>query len=151
MDPEEDYRKRSSERLVSSNKKKLEPLRVGETFRSKLTTEVDPFIELEYNRRVHRIESFVLAEKLAEDAYSNFVTLMMPKTVWEHFKASHGASWWLGWLVRRRPVQYTKFTTELIVKVKRYASYPEADIALPGLGRPVRWEMVETEVNKKEE
>lgn len=125
-------------------------LRVGDTFRSQITTETDPFVEFEFNRRVHRLESFVLAEKLAEDEYKDHVELMLPSSVWQHFKANHAASWWLGWLVRRRTVQYTTIRHELVVKVKRYASYPEANVPIERLGRPIPWEMVELDRTKTE-
>ena len=126
------------------SRKVVEKLRVGYTFRALMTAEVDRFIEAEYNTAVHRLESFILAEKLAEDEYTDHVTTAVPSSTWQYFKATHAESWWFGWFVNRHPVDYHVTYHDLITKVKRYATYPEADIALPGLGRPVIWEQVDT-------
>lgn len=135
---------------VETRRKVLRQLRVGETFRSSMSCEIDEEVELEYGRRVHSLEAFVLAEKLAADRYSEFVEFRTPKTTWQMFKHMHATSRWFVWFVRRRPVEFKKTHIELMVEVKRYVSYPEADVAIHNLGRPVIWEHVTTDLSRSE-
>lgn len=67
-----------------------------------------------------------------------------PASPWQFFKQRHADSWWLRWLVTRRPVQTTRhtvrthkiITTE--VRFERYDTYPQATVRLPEaeFGRP---------------
>lgn len=61
----------------------------------------------------------------------------LPASPWQHFKQSYGLSWWLRWLVDRRPVITRKVTFNLSVDVMAGLAYPEAIVA-PQLGDPVR-------------
>lgn len=120
----------------------LRQLRVGTTFYSSLRLESLP--EIEYNEKKWVLEAYVLAEKLAEDTYHNSILVKTPTSSWQMFKEEHQASWWLRWLVLRRPIQSKTERHTLTVKVERYASYPEANIDVSQrLGRPVPYELIQ--------
>lgn len=122
--------------------KRLECLKVGSTFSSSLKWETDEMVRLEYAERVHRLTGYVLADKLADDYFEEDVHFAFPANTWQMFKDEYQFTWWLGWLVRWRGVKYIKRTQKSRVKVERYASYPEANIVQPRLGRPVIYERV---------
>jgi len=47
-------------------------------------------------------------------------------TPWQHFKANHSESWWLGWLVRRRPVRTRRVThtATLVATWDQFVGFP---------------------------
>jgi len=126
--------------VFQAEQKTLRQYRVGHSFRSKMHTEVD--LDLERDEQIHRLESFVLQEHLADDIYIDAHPYTTPKTWWDMFKLTFAATWWLGWLVKRRPAQFERHVVKSAVKVERYASYPEANIDVPQLGRPIPFESV---------
>lgn len=90
---------------------------------------------------VYRLEDYVLAEKLVGDTKTVHCLSAweVPTSTWQYFKQRHAESWWLGWLVRRRPVVLDHELQERDHEVtfERYATYPESILELPELGRPV--------------
>lgn len=99
-------------------------------------------MDYELDRRRYALEAYVLTDKLADDVYTNTKRYSTPKTWWDMFKMTYEFTWWLGWLVEKFPVKYEYHDFSVGVEVERYAHYPEADIALPNLGRPVFYEEV---------
>lgn len=92
-----------------------------------------------YNDLLYRLEASVLAEKLPPEKVerSKVVTLDFPASSWQHFKQEHSESWWLGWLVRRRPIRYQALeqTATLTVDLERYRTFPQCNYVFPkGLG-----------------
>lgn len=87
-----------------------------------------------------RLESYVLAEKLVGDTKEVSGAIEFPSSPWQFFKQRHAGSWWLRWLVVRRPVRLTPHRWGTAVTFERYAHYPEATLRTPELGRPVVFE-----------
>ena len=87
------------------------------------------------DRMVHQFAAEVLAEKLPPETIneSRIAVWNFPRSWWQHFKLEHSESWWLGWLVRRRPVQYAVHDKQvtLTVNLERYRTFPQANIAYP--------------------
>lgn len=101
-----------------------------------LNSWVDPLVD----SLVARLESYVLADKTVGDSLSVALVLTFPTSPWQFFKQRHAESWWLGWLVRRRPVRTERHADTRVVTFERYNTYPEATIRVRELGRPVVFE-----------
>lgn len=132
-----------------TEKKTLEPMRVGSTFAVdvKLMDELTPgdrqaAMDYELERQRVELSAYVLREHLAEDTYTDSKMYSIHATWWDMLKDTYANTWWLGWLVKRRPANFEYHNIKVGVRVDRYASYPEADIALPSLGRPVPYECI---------
>jgi len=132
--------RRRDESVYQAEQKKLRQMRVGSSFVSSMREEVDPYVQLEKDRQVHRLEAMVLQEHLADDHYEEILVVTQPKTWWDHFKIDHLDSWWGRWLNTHFPSEYNSENHLVRVKIERYASYPEADVAVPQLGRPIPFE-----------
>ena len=93
------------------------------------------FQQREADRMVYKLSADVLAEKLPPETIneSRIAVWNFPRSSWQHFKLEHSESWWLGWLVRRRPVQYAVHDKQvtLTVNLERYRTFPQANIAYP--------------------
>lgn len=93
------------------------------------------------NKLLARMTSYVLAEQLVGDTKTIHCTkgYEFPSSPWQFYKQRHASSWWLGWLVARRPVRTEKHyqDREHEVRFERYATYPESTLRAPELGRPV--------------
>lgn len=129
--------------------KKLEPLRVGTSFviDVKEMEELTPgnrqaAMDFELGRKRVELETFVLTEHLAEEEYVESGGYSFPETWWDMFKSTYQLTWWLGWFVDKFPAKYAVHKIAVGVKVDRYASYPEASIPIPDLGRPLPYERV---------
>ena len=87
------------------------------------------------DRMLCRLTADVLTEKLPPETIneSRIAVWNFPRSSWQHFKLEHSESWWLGWLVRRRPVQYAVHDKQvtLTVDLERYRTFPQANIAYP--------------------
>ena len=99
--------------------------------------------EVDYNTIRVMTEKDLLSDHLASDYFIGYVSHDFPATTWQMFKRTHENSWWLGWLVRRRPVMYTTWTGHADVKVDRYLGYPDAVINNKRLGRAIVFETTE--------
>lgn len=84
-----------------------------------------------------RLESEVLAERLVGGKYAGYGHRDFPTSPWQFFKQRHADSWWLRWLVVRRPVMTERHTIKAEVEVEAHRTYPESRIAIPDMGRPV--------------
>lgn len=89
---------------------------------------------------VVQLESYVLAEKLVGDTKEVSGAIPFPTSPWQFFKHRHAGSWWLRWLVERRPVRTENHRWETSVTFERYNHYPESTLRVPELGRPVMFE-----------
>lgn len=87
-------------------------------------------------------DEYVLAEKLATDRYYAETSFDIPASTWQMLKAKRQWTWGWRWLVRRYPVVYNTIEKRVAIKVERYASYPEADVVINKLGRPIPYERV---------
>jgi hypothetical protein len=105
---------------------------VGAAVRASLRPRLDEDI---WGGLVYRLTADVLAEKLPPESFerSSKYTWRFPSSPWQHFKQNHAESWWLGWLVRRRPVQLTNHvkTAILTVNLDRYRTFPQANYVFP--------------------
>lgn len=89
--------------------------------------------DVDFNNWRLSFEKDLLADRVAEDSYTKTVAFIRPKTTWQMFKHTHAGSWWLAWLVSRRPVEYEQTSVDVTVEVKRYLTYP--DMAIEEYGR----------------
>jgi hypothetical protein len=84
---------------------------------------------------IYRLKASVLAEKLPSEKFerSETFTLDFPASSWQHFKQEHSESWWLRWLVQRRPVrlQGLEQTATLTVDLERYRTFPLCNYVFP--------------------
>jgi hypothetical protein len=128
--------------------------KVGATIRSTARLEVVRMDSL-YAELAHRLEAYVLAEKLVGDTYKTTVEKTVafdlpverPASWWQHFKLQH-----LPTISKRWPVRYHRdtihvekwLTLPVEMTFERYATYPMADIAVPDdrFGAPVIFERV---------
>lgn len=124
--------------VLITHQKILEPTKIGLTIRQNLSHTEE--FDVDHNEIIHIFESSLLREHLATDHYQGDTAYQWPATTWQMFKATHADSWWLGWLVRRHPVRMRKETRMVVIRVDRYAAYPEADVPLKDLGRPFPYE-----------
>lgn len=69
----------------------------------------------------------VLRDHIVDEVQT--VTLEVPATWWQHFKADHRDRFGFRWLLRWRPIRWDTWTKE--VRFDRYYDYPDAGIALP--------------------
>ena len=134
--------RRRDDAVYQAHQKKLQPHRVGSSFMTSMSEEVDQYTHLEKDRQVHRLEAFVLREHLADDFYEEVLVVTQPKTWWDHFKIDFQHTWWGRFLYNHFPPEFTHDNHMVRVKVERYASYPEADVAIPQLGRPIPFEQL---------
>lgn len=125
----------------------LERRRLSKTFYVSHMMRAEPYLLYDdLAAEMIRVESEVLAERVVSDTQTVAGTVEFPESPWQFFKARHADSWWLRWLVRRRPVRYAKHLHEATVYLTRYATYPSATL-LPQdtFGEPVLWDNVETD------
>lgn len=91
-----------------------------------------------------RLRAWVLKYKLPGHTVNKRLTVHweVPATWWDHFKADHADSWWLGWLVRWRPAQMQQRCRSVRFRAawEDMALYPWQTFAPShrNLGRPVR-------------
>lgn len=137
------------ETKLYTEKKVLEPMRVGSSFaiETKLMDELTPgdrqaAMDFELKRQRVRLETHILSEKLAEETYTDKKSYSTPKTWWDMFKMTYAMTWWLGWLVRKWPAEFDYHWFEVGVNVERFVQYPESDLPVPSLGRPIPYERV---------
>lgn len=89
---------------------------------------------------VAKLKAFVLTHQLAEHSVSRQRTVSWPATPWQHFKHRHAASWWLRWLVARRPVRMQHERVDFQEAWTELAAYPWQTYLppFPELGQPNR-------------
>lgn len=68
---------------------------------------------------------------------STLVTWSVPATWWQHVKQQFSATWWLGWLARRRPPVMVDHERLVTLRVDAVPSVRYPDI-IPGQGRAYR-------------
>jgi hypothetical protein len=124
-----------------SQKIKLELQQVGATLASTAELAVYRDPSSFYDHLVHKLTAYVLADHLVSDTYETRVRVPfeVPASWWQHFKRDH-----LPTIAKRWPVKTRTIATwrDVTVTFDRYATYPEATIALPELGRHRYVEMV---------
>lgn len=137
------------DRPIITERRVFDKVRVGYTFRESLEfnseLRVDP--ETFQKELYHSVEGFVLEEKLAKEVYRDTAYNQIPTSSWQMFKDEHQDSWWLGWLVRRRPVLCREQRFDLEVRIDRRNRYPEANVTTTPLGRPYIFDTVDTSLN----
>jgi hypothetical protein len=96
---------------------------------------LEQWVEPMTRNMVVRLTADILAEKLPPERVerSKTVTLDFPASSWQHFKQEHSESWWLRWLVRRRPVrvQALEQTVTLVVDLEKYRTFPQCNYVFP--------------------
>lgn len=84
----------------------------------------------------------LLAERLPPRSYTDSAStkFLYPASPWQYFKRVHAKSWWLGWLVNRRPVRNITVTRSLTLSLdcSDWVAYPHQTLVDPRLGKPVR-------------
>jgi len=100
---------------------------------------VDPFT----GALVARITAAVHAQRIADGTVTVAKEIVhdWPATTWQMFKGRHADSWWLAWLVRRRPVVKTcqRREVELTATWVGHAMFPDSTIVIDDnrLGAPI--------------
>ena len=109
----------------------LDRLQVGmaQTFPRNVEVEVAADFLGRYFQANLRTE--VLARTLDKRTHTKNVKHQEPASPWQMFKRKHAHSWWLRWLVERRPVEYSVWYESVTVEVEAKAIYPEASIKMP--------------------
>lgn len=97
---------------------------------------------IDFNRWRIMAEKKIVSEHLADDFYYVDTIHSWPASPWQFFKERHRESWWLSWLVRRRPVEYQQTVETGQIQVQRYLGYPDAHIPSSKLGRSIPIERV---------
>lgn len=111
--------------------KVLEKLRLADAqyVSRKFAVEVDQdHLALIADRLAVRMETTVLADHLVADHYESHRWVNVPASWWQHFKDTYADSWWLRWLVRRRPPIFDAQHVSMCVSFDRWATYPYARI-----------------------
>ena len=111
--------------------------------------EISQFKDVIFDRLVYKLSAEVLAEKLPPAEVTERTSVSFPSSSWQLFKEEHAESWWLGWLVRRRPVRRKAHPVALTVGFDRYRTFPECNYVFPkdlggyvnvAIQRPGHWE-----------
>ena len=131
-----------TEDAVSVNRKIMELLEFFDAIRVKKDILIEKDYDIDFDQMIYRVEKMVAAKHLCDDFYTGVRYVEFPATTWQMFKETHQDSWWMGWVVRRRPVEYEKEEISVRVQLSRYLKYPDADIDWPKLGRAVPYEHV---------
>lgn len=103
------------------------------------------FVDAETRHLMVKLETQVLTDRLppVQVTESLVVEFQRPATWWEHLKDTYRGRWWMRRLVRRRPPRFevVKRTAEVTVDLRRFRTYPRADVVPPEpvFGRPVFW------------
>ena len=137
------------EDVIQYSERVLEKLHVGQVRYFPESVFLNARWDLVYRDiKTMRVEmnSYVLADHLADDSYSRTEVFKAPTSPWQFFKQRHAESWWLRWLVQRRPVVTDRHEVTVTVDVARYLGYPQAPSMSQTWGPPVIMEHVR--VNK---
>ena len=124
----------------------LERLKVTKTqavARSVLDTVDVRFVAEDFaHAAVFAIDAYVLAERLPPETVRVHRTFRfnVPASGWQQWKADHGANL-PGWFLRRWPVRFREHVHdgELTVNLQPFWTFPESTVAVPELGRPLRY------------
>lgn len=108
----------------------------------RMSKDVDNLDAMMRDQLVYRLEAMVLSDTIARDTYTGRRVSRWPATTWQMFKHTNEGTWWLGWLVRRRPVRMAEDKHTVEVNVERCVLYPEANMVPESFGRPVIYEQV---------
>lgn len=108
----------------------------------RMSKDVDNLDAMMSGQLMYRMEAMILSDTLARDTYTGTSVSRWPATTWQMFKHTNEGTWWLGWLVRRRPVRMANDTHTVEVNVERCVLYPEANMVPESFGRPVIYEQV---------
>lgn len=120
-----------------------------------LNTSVSQVEDWIYGRFVYRLKADILSERLPDRHYrvSAYVEVPVPATTWQKFKETHEWSWWLGWLVARRPVRTIRRgrPVQVHVDIEDYLLYPWQTRVLPEMGRVVRFPSIHIAVEDSDD
>jgi hypothetical protein len=124
-----------------AQKIRLELQQVGATLASTAELAVYRDPSSFYDQLTHRLTAYVLADHLVSDTYTTTVEVPVeePTSWFQLFKREHLPTIARRWPVKTRTVVHRR---EVTVAFDRYATYPEASIAIPELGRHRYVEMV---------
>lgn len=103
---------------------------------------VEPVVDMLKDEMLLNLSTQVWAEHLPPEHFEakQTFTITAPASWWQHFKETYAGTWWLGWLVRRRPpVMSTARHTDvtLSVDLRRFRHYPAAPEMTRRLGPAV--------------
>lgn len=104
-----------------------------------------------WGQLVYALRAKVLADQLPPERETAEKTFRfpVPASPWQQFKGLHAETWWLRWLVRRRPVRTVDhvFRGELVVDLTRHRTYPEARISADRMGSSYRVAILNASAN----
>lgn len=123
-----------------AERKTLRQLRVGSSFMVKTEIDDSSALAFEMDARKINLEAYVLQEHLADEYFEETVHVRSPYSWWDMLVNTKRETWWGKWLHKWYTVKFFDEFYPVKVKVERFANYPEADIAVPSLGRPVPYE-----------
>lgn len=149
----EDFTQSSVQKVI------LEQLRYGARERVGISVleamELNTFLDHATQSLVIQLATAVQAESICSERvehtervdFEAWVKQPVPASTWQYFKNQHATTWWLRWLVRRRPVRTvslkhlgkTSQPVTLAVTWEGYATFPNSNYVTPDarLGYPV--------------
>jgi hypothetical protein len=105
--------------------------RISGEMAARLRFSAEPGIDFYADDMLLELSTQVWTEDLPPEHFetTRTFTVTAPASWWQHFKEAYAGTWWLGWLVRRRPpVTSTARRTDvtLSVDLRRFRAYPAA-------------------------
>ena len=99
---------------------------------------LEEYIDHMLNAMVYDLRAYVLAEEVDKRTEIVHFHIDRPATWWDELKfdvlRKHKLS---RWFVNRYPVKTARFSQTKTVTFRKLATYPKANIALPGLGSTI--------------
>lgn len=132
-----------------SHTKALHQARLGASVTSSLQfrTQEPQWEQVVADQLLHHLEAYVLTDHLVSETqdvhFTKTVVFEAPETWWDQFKADQqdATSPLWRWVARRWPARYHRHKATVSetkrVTMRREHQYPQANIAIPDLGKPI--------------
>ena len=140
-----------SNRAFTVNTKHLEMERFYQSFRIP-QSELGEFAKAHY--KVHQdydidfgqvrisLETLILKEPLGHSTETRYYDVDIPANWWQHLKTQWKDDFVTRWLLRHWPVKYKTRSVRAEFRIEHAAIYPEANIAMPALGRAIPYHTI---------
>lgn len=109
---------------------------------AKSSYRVDTDYDVDFAMMRLRLETTILKEPLGRESITRTGEIQVPATWWQHYKETMSDDIVARWIRRRWPVQYKIERKTFHFIVEHAAIYPEANIAMPALGRPIPYHVL---------
>ena len=109
---------------------------------SRNTFEVSEDYAIDFGQMRLIFEMEVLKEPLGSEEIVRTGEVQVPATWWQHYKESMSNDILARWIRRRWPVKYKIERRVFKFQIDHAAIYPEANIAVPALGRAIPYHQI---------